>query len=62
MCRGWVVDGELYCAECVHRLVENNIALPPKARAKNPMRGAIFIALGTDCEGTCEGCGGELKS
>ena len=61
--RGWVVDGEFYCAECVHRLVENNIPLPPSATAKNPMQGSI--AVGWDADGAeekmmCEGCGAKL--
>ena len=60
---GWVVDGEFYCAECVHRLVENNIPLPPSATAKNPRQGSI--AVGWDADGaeekmTCEGCGAKL--
>ena len=63
VCRGWVVDGEFYCAECVHRVVENNIPLPPQAIENNPMRGSIFVPL--DADGAkekmmCEGCGARL--
>lgn len=57
------MDGEFYCAECVHRLVENSIPLPPKATAKNPMRGSIFVFLdagGTKEKMMCEGCGASL--
>ena len=51
--RGWIVDGNFFCAECVHTLVENGHNLPPQSPA---------IPLGTPCDDLCDGCGGKLKT
>jgi len=54
--KGWIVDGEFYCAECVHRLVENNIPLPAKATAGDPMTGSIAVFPAADFDDPCQGC------
>ena len=63
VCRGWGVDGEFYCAECVHRLVENHIPLPAQATAENPIQGSVFVPLDADDareKMMCEGCSARL--
>jgi hypothetical protein len=59
---GWIVDGEFYCAECVHRLVENNIPLPARATPDNPQRGSIAVPLGEDWPWPCAGCGAQPET
>jgi len=60
--KGWIVDGEFYCAECVHRLVENGVLLPPAATLGNSRRGSIAVPLGEAWPWPCEGCGAEPKA
>lgn len=61
---GWVVAGSLYCAACVHALVETGHHLPSNSPAI-PLGAASYVCgddCGDDCcenccEYCCEGCG-----
>jgi hypothetical protein len=66
---GWFVDGTIYCAECVHTLVENGHPLPPEmVMDEYPYRGSYvipFSAYRTEKwlrKERCNGCGGKLKT
>lgn len=54
---GWIVDSSLYCAECVHTLVENGHPLPPVAKRSNRKRGSVALVEGKLDDCFCDGCG-----